>query len=48
MDTKKCLRCNHTWISRTDDPVMCPKCKRHDWKKQNESEEEMKQAPPSL
>ena len=29
---KKCLKCEHEWWSRVNNPVLCPKCKRSDWK----------------
>lgn len=32
----KCLRCQHSWISRTDGrPVVCPNCKSPYWDKEN-------------
>jgi len=26
-----CLRCNHKWVARIDNPLCCPNCKRYDW-----------------
>ena len=40
METNKCLRCDHTWIVRTEDPVMCPRCKSHKWNEQIEEDKE--------
>ncbi len=30
-DKKKCLRCGHTWIPRTQKVVQCPHCKSALW-----------------
>jgi len=27
----KCLKCEHEWIPRTDNPLSCPKCKSRNW-----------------
>lgn len=37
MDNKRCLRCKHIWISRTQDPVMCPRCKSYKWNDNNQT-----------
>jgi len=29
--TKTCLRCNHQWVPKTDDPKICPRCKSIHW-----------------
>ena len=29
MDKFKCLKCNHIWTPRTENPQVCPKC--HNW-----------------
>lgn len=29
---KECFKCGHTWINRTDNPILCPKCKNPDYK----------------
>lgn len=26
-----CLRCNHNWQSRIEDPAQCPKCHSYNW-----------------
>ena len=26
-----CRKCKHVWISRTEKPQQCPRCKRYDW-----------------
>lgn len=31
MTNEQCLRCSHQWLSRTKDPVMCPRCKSYKW-----------------
>lgn len=41
--TNKCIKCEHEWKSRKDNPLCCPRCKRYDWKnpsnQTNEKEE---------
>ena len=32
MKKNKCNICGYEWDSRVDNPVQCPKCKRYDWK----------------
>ena len=32
-DLKVCQQCGYTWVSRVEDPVQCPRCKRYDWDK---------------
>jgi len=26
-----CLKCGHTWLSRTKHPKQCPRCKNTNW-----------------
>lgn len=28
---KVCQKCGHIWITRTESPKICPKCKLKDW-----------------
>ncbi len=35
-EKSKCRLCKHEWISRTKDPLQCPRCKRYDWKNKKE------------
>lgn len=39
MKTTKCLRCGKEWISRVENPVQCPRCKRVDWNVAKEEKE---------
>lgn len=38
----KCLKCGYEWPSRNPDqkPVQCPRCKRYDWDKKEEEQED--------
>lgn len=29
-----CLKCQHRWASRLEQPKMCPRCKRYDWNRE--------------
>lgn len=33
MESKKCLRCYHEWVSIVEDPKKCPKCQNPFWNK---------------
>ncbi|MFA5995565.1 MAG: hypothetical protein WCW27_01240 [Patescibacteria group bacterium] len=33
IQTIQCKRCNHTWVPRTADIRVCPKCKSPYWAK---------------
>jgi predicted nucleic-acid-binding Zn-ribbon protein len=33
MKTYKCNKCGYVWISRIENPVCCPRCKRYDFQK---------------
>jgi len=35
----KCKRCGYIWIPRTDNPVVCPKCKNPYWNREKRGEE---------
>lgn len=35
----KCKKCGHSWNSRTNKPVSCPRCKSYDWNKTKEVRE---------
>jgi hypothetical protein len=41
----KCHRCNYHWMSRKDNPVQCPRCKRYDWVKDNTPLKETSRQP---
>ena len=43
MEEKKCRLCKKEWMPRVEDPVECPRCKRHDWK-EVEKEKEVEEA----
>ena len=39
----RCLRCNHSWLRRTDDaPKCCPNCKSRLWAQERQPREEGK------
>lgn len=43
MEKLKCLKCNHSWIPRTDsNPVSCPNCKSRFWDTKKNSKETLK------
>lgn len=27
-----CLRCNYSWVPRTENPRRCPRCKSYQWR----------------
>lgn len=31
MEKLKCVVCEHEWIPRMDNPLMCPRCKSYDY-----------------
>jgi len=35
----KCKRCGYSWITRTNSPRCCPKCKSYDWDKPKKEKE---------
>ena len=40
----KCIKCGHEWRPRVDDVVMCPKCKTHKWKEEDQKAKELEEA----
>lgn len=30
----ECKFCGKEWVSRVDEPMQCPRCKRYNWKKE--------------
>ena len=45
MKKRECLRCDHLWMARINNPKVCPKCKSPYWKtpkKKNYKLEEVK------
>jgi len=38
----ECLRCGHTWVPRTNDVRICPKCKTPFWDKPRKELQEKK------
>ena len=41
METNKCSKCKHEWLSRVEDPKQCPRCKRYDWKEKKKEVKEI-------
>ena len=35
-ERQKCLRCNHEWLPRQEEIMICPKCKSPYWNKERE------------
>lgn len=33
---KHCLRCGHTWLARSPNPIFCPSCKSSEWQEPEE------------
>lgn len=46
MKKNKCDLCKYEWESRVDKPAQCPRCKRYDWNKHQESMIRNKPLPP--
>lgn len=38
MQKCKCKRCDHTWIPRTENPILCPFCKSKYWNDERNDE----------
>ncbi len=34
----ECLQCGYEWESRVEKPLVCPRCKRYDWKKKKKKD----------
>ncbi len=38
---KICLRCNHEWMPRVENPLSCPNCKSRKWNESPNSKREV-------
>ena len=40
MELLTCLRCQHTWLPRVENPVRCPSCNSPIWSKPRKAKQE--------